>query len=217
MKPRDYEAERKQMVECQIRRRGVEDERLLAAMEKIPRHLFLPDPDDGAAYEDMPLSIGSGQTISQPYMVALMTELLHLGGDECVLEIGTGSGYQAAILADLAAHVYTVERFPSLAERASSVLLDLGCDNVTVIVGDGTLGCPDYAPYDRIIVTAAAPKIADPWVEQLAEDGRLVLPLGERWMQTLTVVTRHGGKIKQESHGGCVFVPLIGQHGWESA
>jgi len=211
----DFELQRRQMVEYQIRRRGISDQRLLAAMEKIPRHRFIPNPDI-SAYDDMPIAIGFGQTISQPYMVALMTELLCLEGAECVLEVGTGSGYQAAILAELAAEVYTLERFEALAERARLVLADLGYQNILVVVGDGTLGYPEKAPYDRIIVTAAAPRIAQPWLDQLADGGRLVLPLGQRWSQVLTVVTKQGDRIMQESHGGCVFVPLVGEHGWES-
>lgn len=216
MAVRDFDLERKQMVEYQIRRRGVPDQRLLAAMGKIPRHRFVPDGESYAAYEDMPIPIGSGQTISQPYMVALMTDLLKLTGEERVLEIGTGSGYQAAILAELAREVYTVERFGSLAERARLTLADLGYSNVTVVVGDGTLGYPDRAPYDRIIVTAAAPQIAQPWIDQLRDGGRLVLPLGQRWSQVLTAVTKEGGSVHTEDHGGCVFVPLVGEHGWES-
>jgi protein-L-isoaspartate(D-aspartate) O-methyltransferase len=216
MAVRDFYLERKQMVEYQIRRRGVSDQRLLAAMEKIPRHRFVPVAESYAAYEDMPIPIGSGQTISQPYMAALMTDLLRLTGEERVLEIGTGSGYQAAILAELAKEVYTVERFEPLAERARYILADLGYSNVTVVVGDGTLGYPDRAPYDRIIITAAAPQIAQPWLDQLRDGGRLVLPLGQRWSQTLTVVAKEEGRIRTEDHGGCVFVPLVGQHGWES-
>jgi len=215
MSPRDYQAERKRMVEGQLRRRGIRDPRVLAAMEKVPRHRFLPNPDDASAYEDYPLPIGSGQTISQPYMVALMTECLLLKGRERVLEIGTGSGYQAAILAELSRSVYSIERFASLAERARAVLAELGYSNVEVIVGDGSLGYPDAAPYDRIIVTAAAPKVATPWIEQLADGGRLVVPLGDRWGQTLTVVTKRADKLDYEDMGGCVFVPLVGEHGWK--
>ncbi len=212
---RDYEAERKRMVESQLRGRGICDPRVLAAMEKVPRHRFLPDPDDAAAHGDHPLSIGSGQTISQPYMVALMTECLHLAGTERVLEIGTGSGYQAAILAELSGRVVTVERLASLADGARQVLADLGYANVEVEVGDGSFGWPDNAPYDRIIVTAAAPEIAEPWTDQLADRGRLVAPLGDRWGQTLTVVTKRAGKLRHESLCGCVFVPLVGEHGWQ--
>jgi protein-L-isoaspartate(D-aspartate) O-methyltransferase len=216
MPERDFDTQRRQMVERQIRGRGVSDQRLLAAMEKVPRHRFVPESEQSLAYDDMPAPIGAGQTISQPYMVALMTELLHLVGTERVLEIGTGSGYQTAILAELAAEVYSIERFASLAERAGALLTDLGYHNLTVIVGDGTTGYLEAAPYDRIMVTAAAPKIAQPWLDQLADGGRLVLPLGERWTQVLTVVVKQGNSIEQESHGGCVFVPLVGEHGWES-
>jgi protein-L-isoaspartate(D-aspartate) O-methyltransferase len=216
MPSRAPDLERKQMVEYQIRRRGVSNQRLLAAMEKVPRHRFVPDSESHSAYEDMPIPIGSGQTISQPYMVALMTDLLQLTGEERVLEIGTGSGYQAALLAELAKEVFSVERFESLAGRARSELAGLGYENVTIVVGDGTLGYPDRAPYDRVIVTAAAPRIAQPWLYQLKEGGRLVLPLGQRWSQTLTVVIKEGSRIRTESHGGCVFVPLVGEHGWES-
>jgi protein-L-isoaspartate(D-aspartate) O-methyltransferase len=211
---RDYEAARKRMVEHQIRRRGISDPRVLSAMETVPRHRFLPDTDDPAAYDDYPLPIGGGQTISQPYMVALMTECLHLTGDERVLEIGTGSGYQAAILAELSRQVISIERLSSLAERARTILADLGHHNVKVVVGDGSLGYPDDAPYDRIIVTAASPKVAKPWLEQLADGGRLVVPLGDRWGQTLTIVTKRGAKTHYQSVCGCVFVPLVGQHGW---
>jgi len=216
MDMRDREVERKQMVETQIRRRGCSDERVLRAMARVPRHRFLPDPEDPAAYDDIPLGIGSGQTISQPYMVALMMDLLRLGGGERVLEVGTGSGYQAAILGELAREVITLERFAELSDRAGALLADLGYTNVRVVVGDGTLGYPEGEPYDRVLVTAAAPRVAQPWVEQLVDGGRLVLPLGERWNQTLTLVTKKGDRVAQESHGGCVFVPLVGQHGWDT-
>jgi protein-L-isoaspartate(D-aspartate) O-methyltransferase len=212
--PDEHEVERKAMVEHQLRRRRIGDERVLAAMEKVPRHRFLASPDDRGAYGDYPLPIGEGQTISQPYMVALMTEALCLAGAERVLEIGTGSGYQAAILAELAREVHSVERFAGLAERARAVLVALGYHNVTVIVGDGSLGHPEAAPYDRIIVTAAAPHIAQPWVDQLAEGGILVAPVGDRWGQSLMRCVKRAGKVGQEDLGGCVFVPLVGEHGW---
>ncbi len=144
-----------------------------------------------------------------------MTEALRLNGDERVLEIGTGSGYQAAILAELSGEVYSIERFATLGERASSLLADLGYHGVTVLVGDGSSGYPEKAPYDRIIVTAACPKIADPWVEQLADGGILVAPVGDRWGQTLTRVTKRGDGLDHQNLGGCVFVPLIGEHGWD--
>ena len=212
---RDYETERKRMVESQLQGRGICDPRVLAAMERVPRHCFLPDPDDAAAHSDHPLPIGSGQTISQPYMVALMTECLRLAGTERVLEIGTGSGYQAAILAELSGRVVTVERIASLADGARQVLAGLGYANVEVVVGDGSFGWPGDAPYDRIIVTAAAPEIAEPWTDQLADRGRLVVPVGDRWGQTLTVVTKSAGKLRHENLCGCVFVPLVGEHGWQ--
>ena len=204
------------MVEQQLRRRGIRDTRLLAAMETVPRHLFLSNPADSGAYCDYPLPIGDGQTISQPYMVAIMTEALRLTADHSVLEIGTGSGYQAAILSELSREVYSVERIAALAERARDTLADLGYTNVTVVVGDGSLGYPQAAPYDRIIVTAASPKIADPWIEQLAEDGILVAPTGDRWGQTLTRISKHGEKMEHQNLGGCVFVPLVGEHGWQT-
>ncbi len=210
----DSAAERRRMVDSQLRHRGIADPRVLAAMEKVPRHRFLPNPEDSAAHGDHPLSIGSGQTISQPYMVALMTECLRLQGDEHVLEIGTGSGYQSAILAELSRRVTSVERIPSLADRAREALRDLGYLNVEVFVGDGSMGWAEDAPYDRIIVTAAAPEIAKPWTDQLGEGGRMVVPLGDRWGQTLTVATKHGTKLEYERICGCVFVPLVGEHGW---
>jgi len=214
MSPADYELERKRMVEHQLRNRGIRDPRVLAIMEKVPRHRFLPNPDDPGAYGDYPLPIGSAQTVSQPYMVALMTECLRLTGDERVLEVGTGSGYQAAVLAELSREVWTIERFSALAENARAVLQQLGYANVEVVVGDGTQGYAEKAPYDRIIVTAAAPRIAQPWLDQLKDGGRLVLPLGDRWGQTLTVLTKHGPKTTEESICGCVFVPLVGKDGW---
>ena len=217
MTQRDAAAEARQaMVEHQLRRRGIKDPRVLAAMEKVPRHRFLLHPDDSGAYRDYPLPIGDGQTISQPYMVALMTEALRLTADDKVLEIGTGSGYQAAVLAELSREVYSVERIATLAERARETLAELGYTSVTVVVADGSLGYPPAAPYDRIIVTAASPKIADPWIEQLAEDGILVAPTGDRWGQTLTRIIKHGAKLEHEDLGGCVFVPLVGEHGWRT-
>ncbi|MFA0777386.1 MAG: hypothetical protein PVTTEEND_001100 [Candidatus Fervidibacter sp.] len=205
---------RAEMVEHQLRRRGIRDERVLAAFLKVPRHKFVRPQDLWVAYEDYPLPIGYGQTISQPYIVALMTELLALKGDECVLEVGTGSGYQAAILAELAREVITIERIPELARRAQRVLTDLGYRNVTVLVGDGSLGAPDFAPFDAIIVTAAAPHPPKALLEQLKDGGRLVIPIGDRPLQELIRFVRKGDEWQEEKHGPCLFVPLIGKNGW---
>ncbi len=207
---------RANMVEYQLRRRGIKDERVLQAFLKVPRHKFVRPQDIWHAYEDYPLAIGYGQTISQPYMVAIMTELLELKGDERVLEIGTGSGYQAAILAELAKEVFTIERIPELAQRAERVLRELGYTNVKVFVGDGSKGLPEYAPYDAIIVTAAAPQPPKPLLEQLKDGGRLVVPVGTRKLQDLLRITRVGNDFKTENFGPCLFVPLIGEAGWRS-
>jgi protein-L-isoaspartate(D-aspartate) O-methyltransferase len=207
---------RANMVEYQLRRRGIKDERVLQAFLKVPRHKFVRPQDIWHAYEDYPLSIGYGQTISQPYMVAIMTELLELKGDEQVLEIGTGSGYQAAILAELAKEVFTIERIPELAKKAEKVLQELGYNNVKVVVGDGSKGLPEFAPYDGIIVTAAAPKPPQPLLEQLKDSGRLVIPVGSRKLQDLLRITRIGNEFKTENFGPCLFVPLIGEEGWKA-
>ncbi len=207
---------RERMVERDIRPRGVKDERVLEAMLKVPRHLFVGEGQRMSAYEDHPLPIGEGQTISQPFIVALMTEALQLTGSETVLEIGTGSGYQTAILAELAARVYTVERVPSLTGRARKVLDSLGYKNILVKLSDGTLGWSEYAPYSRILVTAGAPSVPEPLLEQLAPGGKLVIPVGSNSLQELMRVTkREDGSIRKENLGGCVFVRLVGKHGWE--
>lgn len=214
---RERTEQRRLMVESQIRRRGILDPRVLRAMEHVPRHLFVPRHLWDQAYNDYPLPIGDGQTISQPYMVALMTEALELSGTEKLLEVGTGSGYQAAILAELAKEVYTIERLASLARPAEELLHRLGYKNVHVIVGDGTLGWPPAAPYDAIIVTAGAPKVPPALVEQLGLGGRLVIPVGDRWNQTLTRIRRlPTGDLKTEYLGGCRFVKLIGAQGWQA-
>ncbi len=202
------------MVQDQIAARGVRDQRLLAAMNEIPRHMFMDQSLWRRAYEDHPLPIGNGQTISQPYMVALMTDAMGLTGKEKVLEIGTGSGYQTAILAKLADWVFSIERLPELSRGAQRVLEQLKIFNVNLIVGDGTKGWPGEAPYDAIIVTAGAPVTPRPLVEQLTEGGRLLVPVGDRGVQTLMRITRHGGRIIEEDLGGCRFVDLIGEHGW---
>jgi protein-L-isoaspartate(D-aspartate) O-methyltransferase len=203
------------MVETQIEARGIHDPRVLEAMREIPRHVFIPGDLSGAAYHDRPLPIGKGQTISQPYIVALMTELLGVQPDDRVLEIGTGSGYQAAILARLAHEVVSLERIPEVAEQARKNLSALGITQVAVIVGDGTEGYPSRAPYDAIIITASTPEIPAPLIDQLADGGRLVAPVGGRDLQELVKLVRHGDRIERLSYGGVVFVPLIGRHGWQ--
>jgi protein-L-isoaspartate(D-aspartate) O-methyltransferase len=211
----DYKRLRDMMVDYQLIPRGIKDQRVLDAMRKVPRHLFVPEHIRHSAYDDMALPIGEDQTISQPYMVAIMTELLELEGNEKVLEIGTGSGYQAAILAELAKEVYTIERFSTLAEQARKRLNELGYNNVFVMVGDGTKGLEEKAPFDRIIVTAAAPKIPEPLVKQLKEGGIIVVPIGERFSQILIKGKKEKDKIIEEYHTPCVFVPLVGEYGWK--
>jgi protein-L-isoaspartate(D-aspartate) O-methyltransferase len=207
--------ERLLMVETQIEARGIHDPRVLEAMREIPRHVFIPGDLSGAAYHDRPLPIGKGQTISQPYIVALMTELLGVQQGDRVLEIGTGSGYQAAILARLAGEVVSLERIPEVAEQARKNLSALGITRVAVIVGDGTEGYPPRAPYNAIIITASTPEIPPPLIDQLADGGRLVAPVGGRDLQELVKLVRHGDRIERLSYGGVVFVPLIGRHGWQ--
>ncbi|MFA6333838.1 MAG: protein-L-isoaspartate(D-aspartate) O-methyltransferase, partial [Methanoregula sp.] len=183
-------------------------------MRDIPRHLFIPPPYNTSAYEDAPLPIGNGQTISQPYIVALMIELLETHPGDRVLEIGAGSGYQAAILSMLVQHVTTIERIPAVADLARANLAELGFNNVSVIVGDGTQGYPEDAPYDGIMITAATPEIPQPLIDQLADGGRLVAPVGGREIQELITLARKGDSMERSSHGGVRFVPLIGEFGW---
>jgi protein-L-isoaspartate(D-aspartate) O-methyltransferase len=189
----DFALLRHRMVQHQLRGRGIADERLLAVMEEAPRHLFVPERQRDKAYDDGPLTIGLGQTISQPYMVARMTELMRLEGTETVLEIGTGSGYQAAILAKLAATVWTIERHPELAGRAEGLLADLGYDNVRVVIGDGTLGLPVRAPFDSIVVTAAAPDVPQALRDQLRLGGRMVIPVSTGYAQDLQLIEKLPG------------------------
>ena len=211
----NYEKERRRMVDDQIIGRGIKDERVLAAMRRVPRHEFLPEAMRGMAYADNALPIGEGQTMSQPYMVAIMTELLGLTSTERVLEIGTGSGYQAAVLAELCSKVYTVERIKTIAEKARATLDRLGYQNVAIKVYDGTYGWKEMAPFDAIMVTAGAPEIPAPLVEQLKDGGRMVIPVGERFGQSLLKVIKTAeGTVTQRSIP-CVFVPLIGNHGWK--
>ena len=210
----DFKSLREEMVTDQIMRRGVVTPRVIEAFRKVPRHLFVPEEFQSHSYNDHPLPIGEGQTISQPYMVALMTDILNLSEEEKVLEIGTGSGYQAAILAELGKEVYTIERHRILAERAEKLLKELNYENVKVLVADGTMGWKEFAPYQKIIVTASAPDVPQPLLEQLDEMGRLVIPIGGRWSQDLTLVVKRKDKMITKSICGCVFVPLIGEYGY---
>ncbi|HNS32734.1 MAG TPA: protein-L-isoaspartate(D-aspartate) O-methyltransferase [bacterium] len=204
---------RKEMVYSQLTPRGITDKNVIRAFLKVPRELFVPYGERSFAYEDGPLSIGAGQTISQPYIVALMTQSLKLKRDEKVLEIGTGSGYQAAILAEMGCLVYSVERYSSLAEKAGTILRELGYE-VKIKVGDGTLGWVEFSPFDKIIVTAGGPRIPDSLFAQLKDKGRMVIPVGDLYYQELTLVTRLKGRRKTESLGGCQFVKLHGREGW---
>ncbi len=216
MKEAEFVRMRMQMVEEQLVPRGILDNRVLDVFKKVPRHEFVREDLRQAAYNDYPLPIGEGQTISQPYMVALMTENLKLGGGEKVLEIGTGSGYQAAILAELAKEVYTVERFKSLADSAGEIFARLGYHNIRVKVGDGTLGWEENAPYDGIVVTAGAPGIPESLVKQLKDKGRLLIPIGSGGFgQVLTLVEKIGNSIRTSEICGCMFVPLVGKEGWD--
>ena len=211
----DFDAEREAMVTSQIIQRGVRDQRVLEAMRRVPRHLFLPEDLRGYAYVDSPLRIGCDQTMSQPYIVALMTELLDVSPEDKVLDVGTGSGYQAAILSLLAREVHTIERIPALAEAAAGTLAELGYDNVRVHIGDGTEGYVEEAPYDRILVAAGAPEVPPALKAQLAEGGRLVIPVGSRTLQQLEIWDLEGGEFKQSSSIPVIFVPLIGEDGWK--
>jgi protein-L-isoaspartate(D-aspartate) O-methyltransferase len=209
-----YSLPRERMVMEQLQRRGIRDPRILRAVAKVPRHQFVDEALVGRAYGDHPLPIGEGQTISQPYMVALMSEALELLGHERVLEIGTGCGYQTAVLAELCGKVFSVERLKGLADSATRRLDSLGYYNVLVRVGDGTLGWKEEAPFDAILVAAAAPEIPQALVEQLAPKGRLVLPVGDAYSQTLRKGVREDAGVSWSDLGGCVFVKLIGQQGW---
>lgn len=210
----NYEELRKDMVEYQLMRRGIRDKKVIDAFLKVAREKFVPEEMKKNAYEDRPLPIGEGQTISQPYIVALMTEALKLSGKEKVLEVGTGSGYQAAILAEIGCKVFSIEKIPSLAERAKKTLKNLNY-SVKIKVGDGTLGWEEFAPYDRIIVTAGGPKIPPSLIKQLGENGKLIMPVGDFFYQDLILITKKRGKIIEENLGGCQFVPLKGKEGWE--
>jgi len=217
MMPLDFDSLRQTMVSEQIERRGICDTHLLTAFRSVPRHLFVPSEYQHWSYEDCPLPIGHGQTISQPYIVALMTSLLHLQGDETVLEIGTGSGYQAAILGSLCQKVHTIERVATLSESAGRSIAALGLANIQLHVGDGSLGMQEFQPYQGILVTAAAPQPPPPLLDQLADGGRLVIPLGGRSVQELVVWQRVGNQFKHENILAVAFVPLRGKHGWSDS
>jgi protein-L-isoaspartate(D-aspartate) O-methyltransferase len=211
----DYARARARMVEQQIRPRDISDKRVLETLREVPRHLFVPPAQRSRAYADRPLSIGHGQTISQPFIVAYMTAALELFGWEKVLEIGTGSGYQTAILSRLAREVVSIEYVQDLAQAARATLDELGYDNVQIVVGDGSCGVPEEAPFDAIILTAAAPEVPPPLFDQLADGGRLVGPIGSRYDQVLVRVRRHGDEWDRELLVPVIFVPLLGEHGWK--
>lgn len=213
----NYEKARSRMVQEQLAPRGITDPLVLNAMNIVPRHLFVEDALRAQAYGDFPLPIGEGQTISQPYIVALMTQLLGLRGQETVLEIGTGCGYQTAVLATICSKVYTIERIKALQGRARRIFDQLRYYNILSKIEDGTEGWPEFAPFDAIMVTAAGPQIPAPLVEQLADPGTLVIPVGDRASQTLTVVTKQDGRITEQAVESVRFVSLIGTHGWKTA
>lgn len=209
-----FRADRLKMVQTQLRYRGVTDEAVLAAMEQVPRERFVPAAHHRDAYGDYPLPIGCGQTISQPYVVALMLQELRLQPHHRVLDVGAGSGYQTAILASLAAHVFAVERISELTQRAGETLASLKISNVTLATSDGSLGWPEHAPFDRIISGAASPDVPQPWIDQLRDEGRIIAPVGATDVQTLVLVIKHRGKIRRRPLSGVRFVKLIGEFGW---
>lgn len=211
----NFERARVRMIEEQLVSRGITDTRVLGAMAQIERHLFVEEALQERAYDDKPLPIGSRQTISQPFMVGLMTQTLGLQGHERILEIGTGCGYQTAVLAELAANVFSIERISTLAVRARNLLDRLGYYNVATRVGDGTLGWSDEAPFDAIVVTAGTPQVPRPLIAQLADRGRLVFPIGEEELQTLVRIRKEGERLREEYFGECRFVKLVGRYGWE--
>ncbi len=209
-------AQRRNMVESQLRARGIRDDRVLTAMLRVPRHEFVSEEYLGQVYEDHPIPIGEGQTLSQPYIVAIMLEALTLQPSDRVLEVGTGSGYLTALLSELAQHVYSVERHSSLARAARARLAHLACTNVEVVLGDGSGGLPERAPFDAIVVSAASPQIPAPLFQQLREGGRMVIPVGPSHAQELQLVRKLGGQPSVTRMEGCRFVPLIGSEGYPS-
>ena len=206
---------RQKMVNEQIIAREITDERVIDAILKIPRHEFVDPAFCNESYNDYPLPIDCDQTISQPYMVALMTQILELTGQEKVLEIGTGSGYQTAILSELSRYVYSVERFEKLADSAKKIIEKLNYTNISIKVGDGTKGWVDFSPFDCIIITASSPKIPGPLIDQLKDNGRMIIPIGESFSQELILIRKKGDEIITKSICGCVFVPLVGDYGWK--
>ena len=216
--PTDFQSEltqqRNEMVDAQLRRRGIHDERVLRAMEIVPRHEFVPWQLQREAYQDSPVPIGEGQTISQPYIVAHMLEALRLSPEDRVLEVGTGTGYEAAVMSRIVREVYTIERFPSLAEAAKKIFDRLGYTNIHVVIGDGSRGYADAAPYDAIIVAAAAPRVPDALVEQLKDGGRAIVPVGEADLQQLRLISKNDGAIQRKTLDACRFVPLVGEEGY---
>lgn len=216
MKPGDsYGPKRRHMVRKQLRARGIRDRRILEAFLEVPRHCFVPGGWVGKAYDDGPIPIGHDQTVSQPYMIAAMVQAARVSPQSRVLEIGTGSGYQAALLSAMKAQVYTMERIPELAGQAARRFLRLGYDDVHLRVGDGTLGWEEYAPFESIVVGAASPRLPEPLLQQLSEAGRLVIPVGQEFSQVLHVVTRKGDGYRTDRAERCVFVPLIGKFAWK--
>lgn len=203
------------MVENQIKKRGITDKSVLSAMREVPRHEFVEEGLKGVSYQDGPLPIGMGQTISQPYIVALMTELLDVSDEHKVLEVGTGSGYQAAVISHLAMSVVSVERIPELYKKAKKTLRKLGYNNITVVMADGSIGYKEYAPYERIIVTAASPSVPDELIDQLTDNGKMVIPVGGIFTQQLVVLKKEADKIIKTDSIGVRFVPLKGKKGWE--
>ena len=211
---KSYAGQRRKMVEEQLVERGINDLRLLEVVSRVPRHLFVQESLQHRAYGDTPLPIGENQTISQPYIVGAMTEALHLKGEERVLEIGTGSGYQTAIIAELCSQVFTIERLNNLSRKAQNVLESLNYMSIVFKMFDGTYGWPDQAPFDAILITASAPEIPGSLVKQLGDGGRLVAPIGEADKQKLVVLTKNGDRVSRRDLGDCKFVPLIGKYGW---
>jgi protein-L-isoaspartate(D-aspartate) O-methyltransferase len=210
-----YEAIREKMIQEQLVSRHIHNQRVLEAMRRVPRHMFVPDDMKQNAYDDRPLPIGKDQTISQPYMVALMVQALELTGSEKVLEIGTGSGYETAVLAEVCGQVFSIERFAELAVNAQALLTALGYRNVCIKIGDGTLGWSEHAPYDAIVISASSPQIPRPLLEQMEAGGVFVLPIGEEQLQTLVRLRKTDEGLREEYLGECRFVKLRGAHGWE--